>query len=92
MSFQEKDIVNSICHLCDKTTVVDAINHLNGPDDPDWDFIADYVNELPEWSEFCEFWEDPSQYYTRDDVKALCSRYANWTLAQLDTIYDGVDL
>lgn len=92
MRFQEIDIVNSICHQCDKTTVADAINHLNGPDFPDWDFMADYVNELPKWSQFCEFWEDLSIHYSSDDLKALCRKYANWTLAQLDKIYDDIEL
>lgn len=92
MSFQEKDIVNSICHQCDTTTVEEAIKRLDGPDFPTWDFMADYVNELPDWSQFCEFWEGPSDHYSTNDLKALCRKYVSWTLAQLDTIYDDIEI
>ena len=92
MSFQDKDIVIAICHQCGKENVNDAIKHLNGSEFPNWDFIVDYVRELPDWSQFCLFWEDSTKIYQLNDLKSLCKTYSGKTVKELESIYDGIDL
>ena len=92
MIFQEADVLLTICMKCKVDDVKSAVAHLDGPKDPSWEQVAEFINELPNYSLLCDYWSDRQKKYTKQDLRELTELFSNVKAITLEKIINQVDI
>ena len=77
---------------CDAEDVKSAAAHLDGPEDPSWEEVTDFINELPNYSLLCTHWSDPRKKYSKEELRELTKQCANAKAITLEKVINEVDI
>ena len=92
MIFQEADVLLTICMKCKVDDVKSAVAHLDGPKDPSWEEVAEFINELPNYSLLCDYWSDRQKKYSEEELRKLTKQYFKVGIIALEKIINQVDI
>ena len=92
MTFQEADVLLTICMKCNVDDVKSAVAYLDGPKDPSWEEVAEFINELPTWSQLCVYWHDHQKKYSEEELRKLTKQYSKVGIIALEKIINQVDI
>ena len=92
MTFQEADVLLTICMKCKVDDVKSAVAHLDGPKDPSWEEVAEFINELPNYSSLCDYWSDRQKKYNEEELRKLTKQYSKVGIVELEKIINQVDI
>ena len=92
MTFQEADVLLTICMKCNVDDVKSAVAHLDRAKVPSWEDVAEFINELPKWSLLCNYWSDRQKKYSEEELRKLTKQYSKVGVISLEKIINQVDL
>ena len=92
MTFQEADILLTICMQCDVDDVKSAKAHLNGPVNPSWEEVTNFINDLPNYSLLCKYWSVPFNEYNIQEIRELIERFPQVDVIGLEKIINQVSM
>mgnify|MGYP005988910569 CR=1 FL=1 len=92
MTFQDADVLLTICNVCGMDDVQSACDRLDDVGYPSWVQMTDYINEMSKNSEFAMYWDNPLEIYSVDALKDLTGQFLSTEIASLEEILNEVSL
>lgn len=92
MNFQDADILLTICYLCKTEDVKSAVVHLDSEDYPTWSEVTNYLNELPNYSQICLFWETRNKKFSIEELEDLTQQFLDTQVVVLEKIINKVEI
>ena len=92
MTFQDADVLLTICNVCGMDDVQSACDRLDDVGYPSWVQMTDYINEMSKTSEFSMYWDNRSTVYSVEALKDLTGRFLKTEIVSLEEILNGLSL
>ena len=78
--------------MCKTEDVKSAVVHLDSEKSPTWSEVTNYVNELPNYSQLCLFWETRNKKFSTQELKDLTQQFLDTQVVFLEKIINKVEI
>ena len=91
MTFQDADVLLTICNVCGMDDVQSACDRLDDVGYPSWVQMTDYINEMSKNSEFAMYWDNLLDIFSVEALKNLTERFLKTEIIALEEAVNEVD-